>query len=529
MVCLWLLLAAATPRADVVRLVGGAGDAADTRANGRRLESAIANLRDGDVLEIEPGIFEIEPSLTLWVEQGYRYGGGIQVSNLSNVVIKAATPEERPVIFGRGVGDHMMIQACTNLVLDGLVFRGDRPEVVTNLFAAVFLNGPNNGIVFQNCQFEDFGNHGISHLIPPMESKGVIVNHCDFLRGGDLDVEYMQDSDGAAVSGVGKDWVVRDSRFQDCVRGVEVEGRVAEAHGILISSNHFERTSNISIMVFPTSGNMEDFAGIEIIGNTITNSVWVRDAPTYPDYYTTGILVGGGKNILVQSNTIVNTPGTGLFVTSSFCQLSDIFIRGNVISRNNGTGVIVNEWVGQPLSGVRIEGNEVALSGVRGVFASARGLSVISNRFDANTWLGDYSALRIEGSNSQGAVVHGNTFTNSTLAAYQLRGIRIGDGVPPVWLSGNVFDVSTFTPIDAASTSIRVDPIACVRFEQANPVLKFTTQGAQWMTIWATEDLLTWIPIGQVWSDAGGVRELIAPQSAAKSGFFKAEVMSFSR
>lgn len=525
---LCLLASICVGKAEVIKLDAG-GANSNARQNGERLASAIENLRDGDVLEIETGLFEIEPKLTVWTDQDYEHGGGLRLSKVSNVTIKAATPEEPPVIFGKGVGNHLLIQACTNVALASLVFRGDRPDVVTNLFSTIFLNGPNEEILIRDCQFEDFGNHAISHLIPPMESKSVTVTNCVFLRGGDLLVEFMQDSDGAGVSGIGKGWVVSNNVFKDCVRGVEVEGHTAEAHDIRIELNQFNRISNIAIMVFPTSGNMDDFARIQILNNTVTNSIWVRDQPTYPNYYTTGVFIGGGKDILIQSNTIAATQGTGLFVTSSFCELKGMVIRGNIINRSNGTGVIIREGGSLPLSAVLMEGNEITLSGVRGADTAASDLAIVSNVFDANTWLGDFSALRIEGVKTTGVVVHDNIFTNSAPVVYQMRAIRIVEGVPPVWLAGNVFNDTTWTPIDAPSSSMRLDPVSRIRIEESRPVLQFTTQGSQLMVVWTTSDLANWTPFAEVLSDAEGQSIFVLPDVNGAKAFFKAETVTLSQ
>lgn len=279
-------------------------------------------------------------------------------------------------LYGEGSGDFLNIQDCENISIEHLIFEGNKPAVgpvQPGIYTMVSLRGVNREIRIRSCRFLNFGDHGVSHLWGGKTSTFVTVASCYFFNGGNNDVPELR-NDGAAISGIGSYWTVRNNTIVDCVRGIEIEGATDEfpTRSVMIVDNQIVNSSDRAIMLFST--NTDQYSNIVIARNMI-DGVRIQGNGT-----GSGITVGGGKEITISDNRITECDTWGIAATSGSKPLRQIDIRGNWVSHCEDTGIVVWQKLGSAeISAGRIEANHVLECGRHGIFANGMLINIANN------------------------------------------------------------------------------------------------------------------------------------------------------
>ena len=252
----------------------------------------------------------------------------------TNIVVRGFSGA---TIAGEGVGDYLVIEQCSQISVKNVAFVGDRPpagEVTNGIFSMIQLRGGNTDILVSECRFENFGDHGVSHLWDPKLSERVTVRDCVFKDGGDLDVPGLS-IDGAAVSGIGSRWKILNNYVVGCVRGFEVENSGENViTDVLIEGNTLVDIKDLGVMLFATNGDGNKYRSIKIQNNSF-------DDFNYAPGSATAIRLAGGTDILVQGNTIRGMARQGISFVSIQGSISDLQINGNSISYIGNNGIVL--------------------------------------------------------------------------------------------------------------------------------------------------------------------------------------------
>ena len=298
--------------------------------------------------------------------QGKRH---ITIHGLGSNKLELATP-----------GDILIIKDSSNIRVTGVFFngKGPNPKMDNPYFAMIHLSGVNDRIEVSRCSFSDFGSHGVSHLHGAKRSKNVTVSHCSFRNGGNA-FHPKLNIDGTAISGIGSGWIIKNNTIENCLRGIEVEGRGMEQSQIIISNNHLREIWNEGIMLFASSHESNLYSKI-IISNNFVNCITPR-----PDGvpHQTCIAMQGGENMIISNNIIYDSPKafTGIGLNSGMADIRNCVVEGNIVSGVGGWGIQVTEKAGRPYrcEGVVVTGNHVFDTGSFGMFISGSGHTIHGN------------------------------------------------------------------------------------------------------------------------------------------------------
>ena len=349
------------------------------------LQKALQICANGDIIFIEEGFYEVDPTMTYGVE---RIKPMLELKNKRDIKIIG----QGEVVFkGNGPGEFLRIAGCENILIQGIEFRGDKPEVPENpvrLFTTVELSGYNQDIRFNKCRFVKFGNHGISQLHTPRASRNVYIENCHFEDGGDATVPVLF-HDGAAISGIGSSWYVLNNTFVRCNRGVEVEGAFPgfPSQGILIEGNEILDSNNIGIMVFATNAPSNHYKDIVIRNNLIEHR--------YPNSGS-GIVFDGLLGIQINGNLIKGySIGVNIFPLKD---LTNIDITDNDFIECD-FGISVNRGAAQ-LKNMDVINNRFIRNTDFGLMAQHGDLRILKNQFiNYGTWLQNSAGVVLLGSN----------------------------------------------------------------------------------------------------------------------------------
>jgi hypothetical protein len=365
------------------------------------------------------------------------YGGGNIPSNApllirdkSNIVLRGLAGAE---IFGAGPGDFLSIARCTNIVVEGIAFRGDHPPaglIQDGLFSMIRLDDVNRDIAVIRCRFVDFGNHAISHLWGPKLSTSVMISGCHFENGGAMNVPGLG-FDGAAVSGIGSNWKIVENTVINCVRGFELENSGSNiVQDVLIRGNTLVDIKDLGVMLFATNRDGEKFRRIVIRDNHF------RDFQHLPGS-ATAIRLAGGSQITVSGNHVENISRQGLSFVSAQGSIQDLLIEGNTILRTGNSGIAL--WTSNhSIQRVAIRGNHIGLCGEAGIRARDVANLTISDNLCFNN--GDSLAaagIEIHGALSRHPMLVGNRCYDDREIKSQSYGIFLAPEVTYAMLRDN--------------------------------------------------------------------------------------------
>ncbi len=393
------------------------------------LTQAFEAVESGDTIWVYPGVHRVTPGYT----PGAHGVGNAPLKLWEKTNVAVVGVGNDVVIRGDGPGDFLLIRSCRNIVLENLVFQGNKPEVTApHLFATVNFSGTNSDIRINTCSFLDQGNHGISHLWGDKTTRRVTISKCRFAVGGDLDVGG--DTDGAAISGIGSDWLVVNNRIESWARGVEIENSgVSVVENVSITGNILSDVRNIGIMIFTTSGKSSRFINILISDNqirdTFSRTNGINAVP---------ILIGGGENITISRNLINGATSIGITLSTSHGDIRNCLVTHNQVENCGWRGIQVCAQNGYVCENVLIDGNYVANCRHSGILALGRNLTLVNNILRNNSGAGGGVGAGIQlGAGTDGAMVMGNRCWDSGSPMYQDYGIWLQSGARNVMLRDN--------------------------------------------------------------------------------------------
>lgn len=317
------------------------------------LQKAFQVCDSGDIIYVESGEYQIKPIMTFGVD---RIKPNLELRNKKNIKIIG---QGEVVLNGKGPGEYLRIIGCENVLIQGIEFRGNKPEVPENpvrLFTTVELAGYNQSIRFYECRFVRFGNHAISQLHTPRASRSVFIENCHFEDGGDASVPLLF-HDGAAVSGIGSEWFILNNTLIRCNRGIEVEGAFPNfpTNGVVIEGNEIIDSNNIAIMIFSTNAPSDHYKNIVIRNNKIKHR---------HDNSASGVVFDGLEEIKIDGNefrgyavgvhifpvkNIENVDITendfiecdfGIYTTPGVARLKKVDVLNNRFIRNTDFGLV---------------------------------------------------------------------------------------------------------------------------------------------------------------------------------------------
>lgn len=407
------------------------GRIAITKADGSvteytSLRDAFGSLGSGEALRVS-GRHVVVPN----------YGGGsalplnapLHLIGKENVVIRGDVDAE---IHGDGPGDFLGLTDCTNILVEGITFSGNRPQpmqISDGLFSMINLSGLCRDITVSRCRFLDFGDHGVSHLWSPKTSTQVLVSECLFQNGGSVDVPGLE-FDGAAVSGIGSYWTIRKCKVVDCARGFEIENAGTNTvEGVQISDNTLIGVQDVGVMLFVTNGDGKKFTDISISGNTFKEF-------RHPVASATAIRLAGGHRVQIRDNIVHSIQKQGIVVVTDGT-VSDVQIRGNTVSVVGNNGIALAP-TGPPLSNVSVSENRVSYCGEAGIrITDVEDVVVAGNVCFNNGRISVAGGIELAGAVTRRPLVRGNKCYDSEDEKTQDYGILIGPAVIEAMLRDN--------------------------------------------------------------------------------------------
>lgn len=384
------------------------------------LTDAFDALESGQTLRLYPGehLIQAHPvGTTTNFEQA-----GLLLNGKANIRIIGDTGS---VIKSPTRGDFIFINNSHNIQISGITFQGLGPNPATStLFSMINLRGTNSHITVQGCRFIDFGNHGVSHLRIPQDSTFVSVLNNHFENGGDSTNPSLI-IDGAAISGIGSDWIIQGNTIRNCLRGIEIEGQSVHRR-ILIADNILSDIWNHGIMLYPSSGIAENYSDIIISGNTISGA----NPKPYPVADGNGILVRGGHRISIVNNIVgPSLSYAGIEVMSLTAEIVDCIITGNRVhgQKRRGIQIVQRNFTNR---NCLVQGNLVTQCFDRGIIISGQNHMVIDNKVsDCSPYAGIGIHVYLE-SPAWGPTEH--IFLNGNMSHDNKYGIVIANGVDEV-------------------------------------------------------------------------------------------------
>lgn len=250
----------------------------------------------------------------------------------------------------------LIITNCHNVTVRNCAFVGPGKLTVPNstYYALAELRGVNRRITFQDCIFQDGGNHGIGHLNGDRTSTQVLVERCHFVAGGNYAAPNNLVWDGAAIACGSKGLTVRDCYFEDWIRGVEVENPFSDAE-FVIESNRFVGIPHAAVWVTPT-GWLNKVTG-QVFTGRISNNVIVGGPPVPGGFKPAGIVVRGGRDILIDGNRVSIVP-YGIFCDAANAPIDRVQVIGN-----NATRCELPFWFKNGTEGLKCAATRLVQSG----------------------------------------------------------------------------------------------------------------------------------------------------------------------
>lgn len=372
----------------------GGNDETGERGNPERpfrtIQKAFDLSESGDQVLLSSGEYLVTPEVVPWYDPLPEYMAPIQLVGKSHLTLEG---ESGAIIVHKGAGDVFTLKDCTNIVVQGIRFQGDKPSVPTGeredgkisplLFSTIHFRGDCDRIKITDCVFDKFGNHAISHLWSPKATKNVEIYNCTFTDGGAVNVHNLV-IDGAAVSGIGSDWKVHHNVITECQRGLEIEciSKTLKKN-ILLSENTLTNMYDYGIMLFANCSEKPSLTYQDI---TISSNI-LQDV-----HY--GILITGGDKLRVISNKVDHSEEVGIGIMSSFDELSNLEVFGNRVSNCNQRGIQVVEQT-YDLSNAHIHDNYVEVTGNSGILVSGDNIMVEKNECRNCGWTSLYGGIEV--------------------------------------------------------------------------------------------------------------------------------------
>jgi len=305
-------------------------DASDGSATSpwRTVQHAANVLRPGGTVYVHDGIYHERVSVNV---SGNASAGSITF---------AAYPGDRPILDGAGLpipaenAAMILIDDRSYVIVDGFEIRNDRATRADQFPTGILLVGAPEHVTIRNCIVHHIGNN-----LPASDGSGPFAN-------------------GIAVYGTRAPEAARDIRIEGNElhhletggsEALVVNGNVDE---FSIAGNYIHHVNNIAIDCIGYEGT----APVEVFdrarnGLVSTNrieeisGVGNRYYASDP-YGALGIYVDGGRDIVIERNTIVRTD-FGIEIASEHPGKSarDIVVASNVVAESRTVGLSVGGWI----------------------------------------------------------------------------------------------------------------------------------------------------------------------------------------
>ena len=365
----------------------------------------------------------------------------MKLDGLTNVTVVGKGEVE---IYGEGAGDFMLIQNSSNIRIENLTMKGNRPSVPDEgefrLFSTVLLRGTNYQLHFERCRIIGFGNHGISHLYSAKRSFNMVVTNCYFADGGDGEVAVL-DEDGAAVSGISSGARIVNNTVDRCFRGFEIEGVYnGQITNVVIEGNIITNCYGSGVMLFATDhlglARRDSYSDIRIINNRISN---IRPHPEYAPYprIVLGMILLGGERVLIANNIVeTGSPAIGIWVGALQGGVKDVQIVSNTVRNIHLRGIQVTDG-GKGLEDAIIAYNTIHDTGDEGILLAGKNIHCYSNIVENTAFVGERASISLMGG-SANAVITDNVIRNRDLT-FSDYGVWLFAGTTNTVIYGNTF------------------------------------------------------------------------------------------
>ncbi len=288
-------------------------------------------------------------------------------------------------------GEILMLKDCHRGILRNLAFEGAGSDrSLTNFnYAVVGLVGEQSDLEFNRCNLKGF-MHGISHLHGEKTSVRVTIRECRFEDGGDLGHQTLG-TDGAAISGIGDDWLVENCFFHECGRSIEVENtdKVDPIRRVVIRGNRLTNVRNVGIMAFLGGPYAHPLQQSDIV---VRDNFMVGKSPRHIDprgdrVPILHLSINGGSRWIVQGNICEEGDYAGISLYANQAEIRDSVVTGNIVTRMGGRGIQIYSTPEVPLSGVLVSNNRIRDCYDRGLLLVGQHI-VASGNLIENTAIG---------------------------------------------------------------------------------------------------------------------------------------------
>ncbi len=244
-------------------------------------------------------------------------------------------------------------------------------------------------------------------------------------------------ADGAAISGIGNNWTIDGNYFDECFRGIEVEGSGAGSRRMfnnIIKNNTITQFGEYGIFCQDNLSGGDNMSDIIISGNIITSNKWNG----ITGYSPQAISLNGGRNMVVSDNIIkgLDSGARGISVTGA-AKCNGLIIRNNILE-DFGTTYSMIEVLQSTynISNVTILGNilKTTTSMVDGAIYVKAYDAIIQNNQIINA-----GGLGIKLASCNNFLVYGNRANDTRSPRTMTWGLSIDAGCTNIWHYDNNF------------------------------------------------------------------------------------------
>lgn len=335
--------------------------------------NAVAAMIAGDTLVVRGGDYPVHPLADA-------YDGSLLISNKNDIAIRGEPDSVFQLSSLRGDefgtwGSMLQLRNCTNVLIDGMTFRGLRTngnESIVEQHYAIMLDNCER-VTIRNCVISNWQNQGITCMSPFTTGKDYTVTGCKFYNIGGTNAAALG-FDGAGISLHATNLVVDGNYFFNGLWDVEICCS-AQARGFKFVNNVSEGNYHQVLML--------QSAGIQDV--VIANNYIYGYSTALPFGVTEArfIATWGMSNAVIRDNYVF---GMNAFAWSpnQGVDLVDVQILDNTFQDSALDMIYTLKWVGQSTFNKRmvIRGNKFRNTYYTAVkYSGADGL-IENNTFD---------------------------------------------------------------------------------------------------------------------------------------------------
>lgn len=260
-------------------------------------------------------------------------------------------------------GELLMLKDCRRAVVRnlGLVGAGSDRGLPDGNYTAIGLVGQQSDLLFSRCSVTGF-MHGLSHLHGEKTSVRVTVRECRFEDGTDF-AHGTLGGDGAAISGIGDDWLVENCFFHECGRGIEIENTAKDLPitRVAVRGNRLTNVRNLGFVAWlgGDASGLEQQSDIIVRDNLIVGKSPRHIDPRGEVVPIMGISINGGSRWVVQGNIVYDADFAGISLYSNQAPIADCVVSGNVVGDIGGRGIQIYTTPALRTRGVVVSNNRI--------------------------------------------------------------------------------------------------------------------------------------------------------------------------